>query len=163
MNALLTTTPRCVNPPPSSTHPCRRNWLCVWTCLQRARQGPWTLDVSRLSRAAAPEGVLLLLELLLTSPPPPPAGAAVAVAAPCGSTRGGTSPRACSGEAGCVGAAPAGTQAAPAASPPVAAGVSSPGGGSGGSSHAGWVAPIPVVSLVLDGHQVVVLVEPSGR
>jgi hypothetical protein len=48
----------------------------VWSCLERAQQGPWQLDVRRLSPAAFPHGVLLTFELLLQAPAPPldPAG-----------------------------------------------------------------------------------------
>lgn len=49
---------------------CRLNWRQVWSCVERAQQGPWRLDVQALTPAAAPNGVLLTFELLLQQPAP---------------------------------------------------------------------------------------------
>jgi hypothetical protein len=43
----------------------------VWSCIQRAQQGPWQLDVQALAPAVSPHGVLLTFELLLQQPAPP--------------------------------------------------------------------------------------------
>lgn len=53
-------------------HPiCRLDWRQVWSCIQRAQQGPWQLDVQALAPAVSPHGVLLTFELLLQQPAPP--------------------------------------------------------------------------------------------
>lgn len=49
----------------------RLDWRQVWSCLERAQQGPWQLDVRRLSPSAFPHGVLLTFELQLQQPAPP--------------------------------------------------------------------------------------------
>ncbi|KAF6255196.1 hypothetical protein COO60DRAFT_1641750 [Scenedesmus sp. NREL 46B-D3] len=49
----------------------RLDWRQVWSCIQRAQQGPWQLDVQALAPAVSPHGVLLTFELLLQQPAPP--------------------------------------------------------------------------------------------
>uniref|UniRef100_A0A383VKV1 F-box domain-containing protein n=1 Tax=Tetradesmus obliquus TaxID=3088 RepID=A0A383VKV1_TETOB len=48
----------------------RLDWRQVWSCIQRAQQGPWQLDVQALAPAVSPHGVLLTFELLLQQPAP---------------------------------------------------------------------------------------------
>lgn len=57
--------------PPFCDNPPRLDWRQVWSCLERAQQGPWQLDARRLTPAAFPHGVLLTFELLLEQPAPP--------------------------------------------------------------------------------------------
>jgi len=115
------------------------DWLQVWCCLERGMQGPWAMDVTQLSRRAAPHGVLLVFEVLLQHVPPSadPAAAAAAAAsqppAPAASAAGGA-PIA-PGRA----AAPVGVQ-----------------------QHA-WKDNVSVLSFSLDGRRVEVVVDTSGR
>jgi hypothetical protein len=50
---------------------CRLDWRQVWSCLERAQQGPWQMDISKLTPAVAPNGVVFTMELLLQQPAPP--------------------------------------------------------------------------------------------
>ncbi|GBG00106.1 hypothetical protein Rsub_12847 [Raphidocelis subcapitata] len=124
------------------------DWLKVWCCLERAAQGPWTLDVSQLSRRAAPHGVLLIFEVLLQHVPPSSAAADAAPQAPASN--------------GPAAAAPAAAAAAPPAAP------CGPGFGRNCGApvvvqqHA-WKDNVPLLSFSLDGRRVEVVVDTSGR
>jgi hypothetical protein len=118
--------------------PCHRiDWLQVWCCLERATQGPWSMDVTQLSRRAAPNGVLLIFELLLQHFPPS-ADAAAAAPPAGGAPSGGGVPAA---------ALPPGRSAAA----PVVV-----------QQHA-WKDNVSDLSFLLDGRRVEVVVDTSGR
>lgn len=153
---------------PSSTrlyhpYPCSFDWLQVWCCLQRAMQGPWTMDVRHLSRHAAPNGVLLVFEVLLQHLPPSACDPAASAQLPAATVA------ASSGAAGSAAAAYGGVAAA--AAPGAMIGGA---GGYGAAAAAASVAPVVVqqhawkdhvtlLSFGLDGRRVEVVVDTSGR
>jgi hypothetical protein len=119
------------------------DWLQVWCCLERATQGPWAMDVTRLSRRAAPHGVLLIFEVLLHHVPP---SADPAAAAP------SQLPAIAAAAAAAAGSAPA-APCAPGRGPAVPVVV---------QQHA-WKDNVSVLSFSLDGRRVEVVVDTGGR
>ena len=123
------------------------DWLQVWCCLERAAHGPWDLDVSQLSRRAAPDGVLLVFEVTLQHHRPPSAGAAAPGAAD------GASPTAAAAAAAAAAAPAAAPACAPRSGPPPPVAV---------AQHA-WRDNVAVLSFALDGRRVEVVVDTAGR
>jgi hypothetical protein len=104
------------------------------------------MDVTQLSRRAAPNGVLLIFELLLQHFPPSADAAAAAAAPPAGAPCGGGGGGGAGAAAGAAACSPGRAVAAPVVV----------------QQHA-WKDNVSVLGFSLDGRRVEVVVDTSGR